>query len=119
MKIDPNELARVFRNAKAAALAADPGEGPENDGGSCNLDTPAMKIPRAGKAIEQAAALAGVEVTNFSWFGSRSWYWLHVPLMGQASRRTRMMQAAQRVLNAAAESGRFPGMTACGYMQAD
>jgi hypothetical protein len=29
------------------------------------------------------------------------------------------MQAAQRVLNAAAESGRFPGMTACGYMQAD
>ena len=119
MKIDTNALAEVFRQAKAAALAADPGEGMENDGGSCNMDTPAFKIPRAGKAIEDAAKIAGIEVTNFSWFGSRSWYWLRVPLMGQANRRSRMMEAAQRVLNAAAESGRFPGMTACGYMQAD
>lgn len=117
MKIDTTELAKVFVEAKEAAIAAG---SDESDGGSCNCDTPAFRIEGArAKTIAEAATIAGVEADPFNWFGGRRWFWLRVPLLGQALRRTRMMEAAQRVLRAAQESGRIPGLEACGYMQAD
>lgn len=120
MKIDVQALAQVFREAKEAALAADPGAGLENDGGTCNCDTPAFRIKGAREAhILAAGEAAGVKPQPFDWFGGRRWYWLNVPLFGQANRRTRMMEAAQRVLRDAQETGRIAGLEACGYMQAD
>lgn len=113
-------LARVFRDAEHAALAADPGEGLHNDGGSCNFDTPAFRIKGMREATIQAAAkLAGVDVTGFTWLGGGRWFWVNVTMRGQANRRSTMGYAAQKVLDAAKESGAFPGMASCFYQQAD
>lgn len=109
-----DQLAALFRRAAAAAIAADP----VDDGGTCNTDTPAFRIERVrANVIEAAAAKAGVRVHGFSWFGGRRWFWLYVPMYGQGERRSTMMQAAQRVLDAA--EGAIPGFHACGYYQMD
>lgn len=117
-KVDVQALAELFKEADAAALAADPGEG--NDGGTCNCDTPAFRIKGVRmEQVQEASRLAGVPVQPFDWFGGRRWFWLVCVLMGQGNRRTRMMEAAQRVLRDAQESGRVAGLEACGYHQAD
>lgn len=91
-------LTEGFKLAKAAAQAADPGDGLENDGGTCNFDSPAFNIPRINTTVlEQAAADSGCRVNDFTWFGKR-YYWLGVDTKGQANRRTRMAEAAYRVL---------------------
>lgn len=115
-------IADVLRRAKEAAIAADPGQ--ENDGGTCNFDTPAFRIDRFRVSdIALAAERAGLTVTPFKWFGGKTWYWLNVPLNGQGNRRTTMMEAAQRVLNDACPDADRPGVHpsfhACGYMQCD
>jgi hypothetical protein len=110
-------LADLFRQAKWAAVAADPGE--ENDGGTCNFDTPCFAVPEQDvHAVGLAAGRAGLTVTPVDRFAGVN-YWLMVPLRGQAHRRTRMMEAAQDVLNKAAESGAFPGFRAFGWYQMD
>lgn len=114
------QLAELFRKANQAALSADPGEGLENDGGTCNMDCPAFRVDRAREStIRAAAELAGVEVYAFNWFGGRKWFWLRVTLHGQANRRSRMAEAAARVLRSAAEQNTIPGFNACMYCQAD
>jgi len=111
-----SKLAAILQRAHAAAVAADPGEG--NDGGTCNMDTPAFRIDRVKETtIQKAANLAGVEVMRFGWLGRDSWYWLRVPLLGQGNRRSTMMKAAQKVLNDSAPQ--IPGFHACGYYQMD
>lgn len=117
-RIGVGELAELFMRADAAAIKADPGDGLHNDGGSCNFDTPTFRIDGMQEVtIKRAAALAGLQVTGFKWLGGRKWYWLNVVMNGQANRRSTMMEAAQRVLNEAAE--RFDGFHACGYYQCD
>lgn len=123
-KLTPDQivgkLIKLFKESSAAATAADPGAGLENDGGTCNTDTPAFRIDGVRfNIIERAALLSGVRVTEFKWIGGKKWCWLMVPLHGQAERRSKMMEAAQRVLNAFAESNEIPGFRACGYQQAD
>jgi hypothetical protein len=119
MKSDVRErLIDLLQRANAAAVAADPGE--SSDGGTCNCDTPAFRIERARETeIEELAQAAGVRVTSFTWFGGRRWFWLNVPLYGQANRRSTMMEAAQRVLRDAEESNLIPGLKTCGYHQMD
>ena len=114
------KLAALFGKAKAAALAADPGDGFAADGGTCNLDSPAFRIDRCrGDLIAEAAEAAGVSVNDFTWFGGRKWFWLNVPMNGQADRRHKMARAAAAVLREAADSGEIPGMSACLYCQMD
>jgi len=114
------QLADLFRRAEQAALAADPGDGLHNDGGTSNFDTPAFRIERVRQAtIETAAKLAGVGVCQFDWFSGKTWYWLHVTLRGQGSRRSKMAEAAARVLRQSAEANEIPGFRACLYCQAD
>ncbi|OPZ24195.1 MAG: hypothetical protein BWZ02_02925 [Lentisphaerae bacterium ADurb.BinA184] len=114
------QLANLFRNAAAAAVAADPGEGLENDGGTCNMDTPAFRLPGVpASVVAEASTSAGVPAESFRWFGGKVWYWLRVPLHGQANRRSTMMTAAQRVLDRAQESGEVAGLESCGYYQMD
>lgn len=110
--------ADLFKEAAEAALAADPGA--DQDGGTCNFDSPAFRIEgKQQRTIEKFAAEAGLKVCDFQWLGGKRWYWLLVPLRGQGNRRTRMAEAAAKVLREAAESGEFPGLHACCYMQAD
>lgn len=112
-------LAEVLRAGVAGALAADPGPGQEHDGGSCNFDTPAFRVEGMRRAgIEQAAALAGISVTEIRWFGCR-WYWAGVPLNGQAERRSRMSGAADRAMREQAERRPVDGLKLCEYQQAD
>src|SRR5579871_1003126 len=97
LKIDRETLICAFQEAKAAALAADPG--PEADGGTCNFDTPAIRLPRVRERfVQECAAEAGIEASPFDWLGGRRWFFVFVPLNGQANRRSRMAEAANRKL---------------------
>lgn len=109
------QLAELFRRAGAAAELAGSND---EDGGTCNLDTPAFRVERMRKAtIERAAQAAGLTVTEFDWFGGRRWFWLHTPTFGQGNRRARMAQAAAHVLREA--EGDIPGFRASLYCQMD
>jgi hypothetical protein len=113
-----NDLATLLLRAKQAATDADPGEGLENDGGTCNLDTPAFRIDRWRESdVMQAAEVAGVQVTAFTWMGGRRWFWLNGCTKGQANRRCRMMEAAQSVIREGETL--IAGFHACGYCQCD
>lgn len=112
---DMKVLTYIFRAAREAAEAADP----IDDGGTCNFDSPAFKIPRVNTAmLEQAAADAGCTVSDFSWFGGKRWHWLGCGLKGQGNRRTVMMEAATKRLKELALT-EFPIMHVSGYYQMD
>ena len=107
--ITKDELTKLFIAARDAAIAADPTE----DGGTCNFDTPSIRIENARQSmIEEAAKAAGISVTEFTWF-KRRWFWVNVPLHGQANRRTKMAQAANDVLKTR------PELNAMMYYQMD
>lgn len=106
------QLTKAFKLAKSAAIDADPGDGLENDGGTCNFDTPTVCLHGMREAaVLQAAQDADVSVTSMKWCG-RKRYFLDGFLRGQALRRTRMMEAALRAL-------REFGLDAMGYYHAD
>lgn len=109
-KIDRETLIQAFREAAAAALAADPG--PDADGGTCNFDTPALDLPGVReKFVEDCATAAGITAAAFKWFGKRAFF-VFVPLNGQANRRSIMAEAAYRRLKEL-------GLHAVMYCQAD
>jgi hypothetical protein len=109
-RIDRDTLISAFREAKAAALAADPGQ--EADGGTCNFDTPAVCLPGTReKFVEECATAAGISTSAFKWFRSR-YFFVFVPLYGQANRRSNMAEAANRRLKEL-------GFDALLYCQAD
>jgi len=111
-------LVQVFKDAGEAAKLADPGEG--NDGGTCNFDSPAFRVKGWGeKMIAKLAEEAGLSVCRFSWFGSHNWYWLNVPLHGQANRRSTMSTAASKVFQKAMDSENLKGFSSCQYCQMD
>jgi len=110
-KIDRESLVHAFREAAAAALAADPG--PEADGGTCNFDTPVIQFPGIRERfIRECAAAASIDAVPFDWLGGRRWFFVFVPLHGQANRRSLMAEAACRRLKAL-------GLPAAMYCQAD
>lgn len=109
-------LAGLFLACKEAGVAA--GSDPE-DGGTCNMDSPAFNLPRVKDAvIQEAASIAGVTASDFKWFGGQRWYWVTGFLMGQGNRRARMSHAATKALKAAAVE-LLPEMSVCEYCQAD
>jgi hypothetical protein len=110
-KITRETLVHAFREAKAAALAADPGQ--EADGGSCNFDTAAIRLPSVReKFVQECAAEAGISASAFDWFGGRRWFFVFVTMHGQANRRSIMAEAAYRRLKEL-------GLHAAMYCQAD
>jgi len=105
-------LADIFRQAKLAAEQA--GQNTE-DGGTCNLDSPAFQCKGMREStIKAAAELAGVDVCDFRWFGGK-WFWLSSFLEGQANRRARMSQAATQVMRELAPEW----MSVCQYCAID
>ena len=102
---------------KAAAKAAEEAGRDIEDGGTSNFDSPAFRLEgRQAPTVQRIAAQAGLTVSRFTWFG-QTWFFLHVPLAGQGSRRSRMSQAAHAVLEQLAP--KVPGFQALHYMQMD
>ena len=115
VKVTAELLAECFRAAKSAAIE----KIETSDGGTCNLDSPAFRLPcvRDG-VIQEAARLAEVTVSHYRWIGGRRWYWLTGFLEGQAARRSAMSTAATQALREIAEA-KIPQMDVMQYFQVD
>jgi hypothetical protein len=101
---------------KAARQAADTAGFNAEDGGTCNLDSPAFRLKGASEAkLRASAQAAGIGVSPFTWFGGRRWFWLTGVTLGQGNRRARMSAAATKALKAA----HVPGLEVCEYCQMD
>ena len=110
--ITAETLAQALTKARAAALAADPGE--NNDGGSCNLDSPTVRLKGIkSSSIRKAQEISGVSLDGPMrggfWRGS---YFVRTPEYGQANRRSTMAEAACKSL-------RESGLDACMFCHAD
>jgi hypothetical protein len=95
-KIPLAQIIDAINQAEAAAIAADPNE----DGGTCCLDTPLIKLDRYTEDDIQAVTDAtgiriGDKMSGF-WRGYR---FLWTKTHGQAERRSQMAEAAYRKLN--------------------
>lgn len=96
-KIDAQYLAAALLRAMEAAYNADPGEG--NDGGSCNLDTPVLKLPRVPESvIEEAEKLSGIRFGHKMGGWWKGFRFVFTPMLGQGNRRTAMSEAAYKSL---------------------
>lgn len=85
-----DKLERALMNAdKAARQFAE-----SKDSGTCNFDTPVIRI----KATEKQMASLDYKVIKVDEKGWRDCWFVFIPLMGQANRRTRMAEAAARSL---------------------
>lgn len=102
----------------ALTKAREAGEAVTNleDGGTCNLDSPAFRAPRKpAKKLVEAAEEAGVTITPFSWFGGKKWYWVGGFSRGQGNLRARICTAAYKALKEHAPEG----LEVCAYLQMD
>jgi hypothetical protein len=94
VKIDYRKLTEDLRKARIAAQEASKGE----DGGTANLDTVTIELPRAREErVEQAAADAGLNVSKINWIGVR--YFIYPPACGQGNARVRATRAMQKVFD--------------------
>ena len=85
------ELIALNNSLIKAAKAAKEFENFGNDGGSCNLDFPAIKIDIRKNEIAKLDYKLGYKLNTKLWKG---WRPIEIPLEGMASRRTRMAEAA-------------------------
>lgn len=90
--LDLNKLMNDILNANNAAFMYSEVE----DGGSCNFDTPIVKIKLSRKEKESMKDLL-IPVDER---GYRGWYFVDITLMGQGNRRTTMAEAAAKYLQA-------------------
>lgn len=103
LRDDLREALRIGRAAEDAA--------PE-DGGTCNFDAAAIRLPRWNSAlIEQAAQEAGSHCFDWNLWGTKSWVFCP-DTRGQANARSRNAEAMTRALQAM-------GYDAMDYCQAD
>jgi len=92
-KIDQATLVYAFREATAAAVAADPGSDP--DVRTCNFDASAIGLPGIREEfLAECADEASMSVAPVNWFGGRRWFWVQLPVRGQVDRRSRGVEAA-------------------------
>ena len=84
-------LAQAIQEAAMAAIIKGK-EYENNDGGSCNLDTPMVVVPR-GIKTRQVKDSNGRELLGCGW--GAGLYTVRVPLWGQGYQRTAMAEAAR------------------------
>lgn len=96
-KEELNDLNQALLNAVNAAAMLDDTE----DGGTCNLDSVALKIIIPAKLV--AATWVKLEKMLVSDWGRlwKGYYMVYIPLSGQGNRRTRMAEAACNSLRSA------------------
>lgn len=85
-----NKLEKALMNADKAARQFAESE----DFGTCNFDTPVIRI----KATEKQMSSLDYKVIKVGEKGWKDCWFIFIPLMGQANRRTRMAEAAARSL---------------------
>ena len=85
------KLADAIREAALAAIAKGK-EYENNDGGSCNLDTPMVLVPR-GIKTRNVVDTQGRQLLGCGYGGG--YYSVRVPLWGQGYQRTAMAEAAR------------------------
>lgn len=95
--IDYKKLTADLIKARAAAEEAGKGE----DGGTANLDTMTIKLPRANeKKVIEAVKAAGLYTRGRTeWFGSR--FFIPPPRCGQGNSRVRATEAMEKVMKEA------------------
>lgn len=93
--MDYAKLADALREANAASMRA---SRDTPDGGTCNLDSLVLRVPKGtrDRAIRQAATIAGVPVTDTNWFGRG--YFLCLDAIGQGNSREAGIRAARKIL---------------------
>lgn len=88
-----------LRDDLKTALAATAYLEQTEDGGTCNFDSPAMKLPRwNSKKIEQAAEEAGCGAWKWELWGNARWV-IAFRSSGQANRRSRRADALVKALS--------------------
>ncbi len=91
--MDYKKLTDDLIKAKEAAIEAAKGK----DGGTANLDTVTIELPRAREdKVHQAADAAGLNVFKLNWFGPR--YFVYPPACGMGDSRVRATEAMRDVL---------------------
>ncbi len=97
MKIDYKKLTEDLIKARLAAEKAAEGE----DGGTANLDTMTIKLPRAReKKVVEAVKKAGLYTSGRSeWIGPR--FFISPPKCGQGNSRNRAVEAMAKVMREA------------------
>ena len=84
----------MFEKALVAAKNAMMKFAEVEDGGSCNFDTPVRRI----KASEKMMSQSDFRIVKVDEKGWKDCWFIFLPLMGQANRRTMMAEEAVRVL---------------------
>jgi hypothetical protein len=97
MAIDYKKLTTDLIKAREAAEEAGKGE----DGGTANLDTMTISIPRANeKKVIEAVQAAGLHTSGReNWIGSR--FFISPPRCGQGNSRVRATEAMAKVMREA------------------
>lgn len=80
------------------------------DDGTCNFDSPIIMLPKGTSKKKLAEFDRKVEKLDYGFW--KGWYEIHIPLSGQAYRRTKMAEAA-------AESLKNDGYDAAVYYMMD
>lgn len=89
--MDYDKLERAICNAEKAAREY----ANIDDGGTCNFDTPIIKIDKANKKRLAEMDWRVVPVDGKIWKG---WYFVFIDLHGQGARRTKMAEVAAESL---------------------
>lgn len=105
------QLRQAICEAQSAAMA----HKDHPDGGTCNFDTPVITLPEGIKPkdaqdIKDADGRPMLEKCGSRFW--KGWWYVNVPLYGQADRRTKMAEAASESLEKA-------GINASVYYQMD
>lgn len=93
-------IAELLKRADAAARAAKAEN--DDDGGTCNLDSPTLFFDKTVRdsRVQKIAAMAGIGLDKTKWFKRRC-YFVRTETDGQGNRRSRMAEAACKVLREA------------------
>ncbi len=80
---------------KARCFAEEAAKG--DDGGTANLDTMTISLPRARESkVVEAAEKAGLNCSKIEWLGVR--YFIYPPRCGQGNSRNRAVEAMTKVM---------------------
>ena len=91
-------LAGVLKIANEQAIAASTGD----DSGTCNLDAVVIKLPRwKDSEIEELKQISGLRISGTLSGMWRGYRFIGFTTYGQADEKTRMLEAAHKVMKAA------------------